>query len=67
VLRNMALIYLPTLLFFYAIAIGCLFMFRIDKATHEENLRKLEETALRAQAAGGTTPAGPNAPPVTGA
>jgi Na+/melibiose symporter-like transporter len=67
VLRNMALIYLPTLLFFYAIAIGCLFMFKIDKATHEENLRKLEETALRAQAAGGTTPAGPNAPPVTGA
>ena len=73
VLRNMALIYLPTLLIFYAIAIGCLFLFRIDRATHEENLRKLEEAALKAQTTGaeaetGTPaavgPAGPESPPV---
>lgn len=56
VLRNMGLIYLPTMLFFYTIAIGCLFLFKIDKAAHEENLRKLEETA-RAKAAESGAPA----------
>lgn len=72
VLRNMALIYLPVLLTFYAIAIGCLFLFKIDRATHEENLRKLEDAALKAQTTGaegetGTPaasgPAGPETPP----
>lgn len=72
VLRNMALIYLPTLLFFYAIAIGCLFLFNIDKEKHEENLRKLDEAALKAsttEAEGETGtpaalgPAGPETPP----
>ncbi len=72
ILRNMALIYLPTLLFFYAIAIGCLFLFNIDQKTHKENLRKLEEAALKARTTGaegetGTPaamgPAGPETPP----
>jgi Na+/melibiose symporter-like transporter len=45
-LRNLALIYLPTIGGFYAIAITCLFLYRIDKTTHEENLRKLQEGAM---------------------
>jgi GPH family glycoside/pentoside/hexuronide:cation symporter len=48
-LRNLALAYLPTLVFFYAIAIGCLFLYRIDKAKHEDNLRILAETAAAAE------------------
>ena len=49
------------------------FLFRIDRATHEENLRKLEEAALKARTTGaeaetGTPaavgPAGPESPPV---
>lgn len=45
-LRNLALIYLPTIGGFYAVAITCLFLYRIDKTTHEENLRKLQEGVL---------------------
>ncbi len=45
-LRNLALIYLPTIGGFYAVAITCLFLYRIDKTTHEENLRKLQQGAL---------------------
>ena len=45
-LRNLALIYLPTIGGFYAVAITCLFLYRIDKTTHEENLRKLQQGVL---------------------
>ncbi|MES2894784.1 MAG: MFS transporter [Pseudomonadota bacterium] len=45
-LRNLALIYLPTIGGFYAVAISCLFLYKIDKSVHEENLRKLAEGAL---------------------
>ena len=45
-LRNLALIYLPTIGGFYAVAITCLFLYRIDKTTHEENLRKLQQGAM---------------------
>ena len=48
-LRNLALIYLPTIGGFYAVAITCLFLYRIDKTTHEENLRKLQEGAMEAR------------------
>ncbi|MFN3512870.1 MAG: MFS transporter [Phenylobacterium sp.] len=48
-LRNLALIYLPTIGGFYAVAITCLFLYRIDKTIHEENLRKLAEGALEAR------------------
>jgi len=41
----MALVYLPTLVTFYAIAIGCLFLFRIDKDAHEQNLAILRARA----------------------
>ncbi len=45
ILHNMALVYLPTLVTFYAIAIGCLFLFRIDKDAHEQNLATLRARA----------------------
>lgn len=48
-LRNLALIYLPTIGAFYAVAITCLFLYRIDQTTHEENLRKLQEGAVEAR------------------
>jgi GPH family glycoside/pentoside/hexuronide:cation symporter len=45
-LRNLALIYLPTIGGFYAVAITCLFLYKIDQSVHEENLRKLQEGAV---------------------
>jgi Na+/melibiose symporter-like transporter len=44
-LYNLALIYLPTVGTLYFLAILCLFMFRLDKAKHEDNLRILAEGA----------------------
>ena len=48
-LRNLALIYLPTIGGFYAVAISCLFLYRIDKSVHEANLRALQEGAIEAR------------------
>lgn len=48
-LRNLALIYLPTIGGFYAVAICCLFLYKIDKSIHEENLRKLAEGAMESR------------------
>ena len=48
-LRNLALIYLPTIGAFYAVAIACLFLYKIDKSVHEENLRILQEGVLEAR------------------
>ena len=48
-LRNLALIYLPTIGAFYAVAIACLFAYKIDKSVHEENLRILQEGVLEAR------------------
>ena len=48
-LRNLALIYLPTIGAFYAVAISCLFLYKIDKSVHEENLRILNEGVLEAR------------------
>lgn len=48
--RNLALIYFPVTFVLYAVALGCLGFYRIDRATHEENLRQLaEEAALAPQ------------------
>ena len=44
-LRELALIYLPTVAAMYAVAIVCLFLFRLDKTAHEANLRTLSERA----------------------
>jgi len=48
ILTNLALIYLPIVVVLYGTAIGCLFLFRIDKQTHEENLRRLRSAPLAA-------------------
>lgn len=63
-LRNLALIYLPTIGGFYAVAISCLFLYKIDKQTHEENLRILQEGALEARTSGAQIEAG--SPAATG-
>lgn len=48
ILTNLGLIYIPTVGALYGIAILCIFAFNIDKARHEDNLRKLREAADRA-------------------
>ncbi|HEY4943107.1 MAG TPA: MFS transporter [Rhizomicrobium sp.] len=44
--KNLALAYFPVTFTLYAVALGCLSFYRIDRATHEENLRVLAEEAL---------------------
>ena len=46
--RNLALVFFPVSFTLYAIALFCLSFYRIDRATHEENVRKLAGEALRA-------------------
>ena len=48
VLHNLALVYLPTAALLYGTAIVCLFLFRLDKTSHEANLRTLDERAAAA-------------------
>jgi Na+/melibiose symporter-like transporter len=58
--QNLALIYFPVTFVLYAVALGCLSFYRIDRAKHEENIRKLAEEALRAPVAVGAE--GPHTP-----
>ena len=51
ILQNMGLVYLPIVTLLYGLGIVCLSLFNIDKAKHEENLRKLEEVAARTETA----------------
>lgn len=44
-LFDLAYIFVPTLLFFYLMALGVLSIYRINRAEHSENLRKLSEAA----------------------
>ncbi|MBL6937052.1 MAG: MFS transporter [Alphaproteobacteria bacterium] len=46
--RHLALVYFPVTFVLYAVALICLSFYRIDRATHEENVRKLAEEGLRA-------------------
>lgn len=48
VIHNLGLIYIPTVGVLYGLGIVCLFAFNIDKAKHEDNLRRLRETAEQA-------------------
>lgn len=48
ILHNLGLIYLPTVAVLFGLGILCLFAFNIDKAKHEDNLRKLRERADQA-------------------
>jgi GPH family glycoside/pentoside/hexuronide:cation symporter len=50
VVHNLGLAFLPTVGILYGLAIVCLCAFNIDKAKHEENLAKLKDMALEAQA-----------------
>jgi GPH family glycoside/pentoside/hexuronide:cation symporter len=45
--RQLALYYMPSVFALYAIALVCLSFYRIDRNTHEENLRVLAEAAAR--------------------
>jgi GPH family glycoside/pentoside/hexuronide:cation symporter len=51
IVHNLGVAFLPTVGVLYSLAIVCLFAFNIDKAKHEENLAKLKDTALQAEAA----------------
>jgi Na+/melibiose symporter-like transporter len=46
--KNLALAYFPVTFVLYAIALGCLSFYRIDRSTHEDNLRRLAEETVRA-------------------
>ena len=46
-LFDLAYIYVPTLLFFYLLALGVLSIYRINREDHSENLRKLAEVETR--------------------
>ena len=65
VLRNLALVYLPIVGSLYGVAILCLFLYRITKQSHEENLRKL--AAAAAEAVGEGDEEGPLPAPAPGA
>jgi Na+/melibiose symporter-like transporter len=41
--KNLAIVYFPTVLSLYTAALVCLSFYRIDHATHAENLRKLSD------------------------
>jgi GPH family glycoside/pentoside/hexuronide:cation symporter len=41
VVRNLGLVYVPTLVLLYVITLGCLSIYRISRATHEANLERL--------------------------
>jgi Na+/melibiose symporter-like transporter len=40
---NLALVYFPVVFTLYAVALGCIAFYRIDRKTHEDNLRQLSE------------------------
>lgn len=44
ILQRLVAIYLPVLFALYGIGIGLMYLYRIDKRIHEENLRKLRST-----------------------
>jgi Na+/melibiose symporter-like transporter len=58
--QHLALVYFPVTFVLYAVALSCLSFYRIDRAKHEENVRKLAEEALRAPVAVGAE--GPRTP-----
>jgi len=45
------MLYLPTYLLPYLVAIGFLSAYRIDRATHQDNLRRLADAAALAEVA----------------
>ncbi|MFN3512871.1 MAG: MFS transporter [Phenylobacterium sp.] len=51
-LTDLGMIYIPTVAALYGVGILCIFAFNIDRAKHEDNLRRLREAAAAADAAG---------------
>jgi Na+/melibiose symporter-like transporter len=51
--RLLALDYFPVTITLYTISLVCLSFYRIDRSTHEENVRKLAEEAAQAPVAVG--------------
>ena len=47
ILRNLALVYIPSLAMLYALSIACLTRYHIDRDRHAENLRRLAEASDR--------------------
>jgi hypothetical protein len=43
ILRNLALVYVPSLLVIYALTIACMWFYSIDRTSHEANLALLAE------------------------
>jgi Na+/melibiose symporter-like transporter len=64
ILRNLALTYLPMAALLYGAAILSIFAFNIDRAKHEENLRKLAETRRDTVGASVAAPR-PGSPPIS--
>ena len=54
VLKNLVLLYLPSVLGLYGLFLACLALYRIDRESHQRNLRELGER--RAATAGRNTP-----------
>ena len=48
IIQNLGLVYLPTVAVLYGLGIAALCCFNIDKAKHEDNLRRLRERAAEA-------------------
>jgi Na+/melibiose symporter-like transporter len=59
VVRKLALLYLPCILIFNGGSVAVLVFYKLDAATHEQNLATLEAAALahEAEVAGGSSPA----------
>jgi len=51
VMRHLLFIYMPLQLALYAISIGCVQAYRIDRTTHEANLARLADTAAAVEGA----------------
>jgi len=45
IIRNLAYVYLPVIIFMYTLGMILLSRYRITRESHQENLRKLEEAA----------------------
>ena len=43
ILRNLALVYVPSMLVIYALTIGCMWFYSINRRSHEANLARLAE------------------------
>jgi GPH family glycoside/pentoside/hexuronide:cation symporter len=51
--KNLALAYFPVTFVLYGVALGCLSFYRINRAAHEENLRRIAAEAVQAPVAVG--------------